>query len=127
MDNKIIKLEDKIATLILLDNQRSVHFEYENNLMVSAYTYNSTTRETFLLKKEVGLSYIDCLEKILEYVKSSQTSYNSYTVIWNRKGRSERNVSYFSCRDILEVVDKFFEGKDKNLYLVYEIKMNTIS
>jgi hypothetical protein len=127
MDNKIIKLEDKIATLILLDNQRSVHFEYENNLMVSAYTYNSTTRETFLLKKEVGLSYIDCLEKILEYVKSSQTSYNSYTVIWNRKGRSERNVSYFSCRDILEVVDKFFEGKDKNLYLVYEIKMNPIS
>lgn len=127
MDTRIIELEDEIATIIQKDNGRTIHFEYIGGNMVEAYTYNHNNKETFLLTKKVGQDYVDCLQKILDYVKQNQKTYDSYTVIWARKGRGERTTSYFYCRDIVEVIDKFFEGKDKNLYHVYEIRMNPSS
>ena len=124
MDCKIIELEDQIANLVHKDNGRTVHFEYSEGSLVTAYTYNHEIRETFLLTRAIGFSYNEALEKILEYVQSNQKNYNSYTIQWSRKGRPERNVSYFYCQDVIEVINKFFEGKDKNLYIVYEIKIN---
>jgi hypothetical protein len=125
IDNVIIQLEDEISKLVYSDNGRTVHFEYcGSGNQVNAYTYNKTNRETFLLKKAIGSSYQECLEKILIYIKENEKSYDSYTVIWSRKGRNERNMSYFYCTDVIDVINKFFDGKDKKLYIVYEIKMN---
>lgn len=127
MDTKIIELEDQISNLIHKDNGRTVHFEYLDGSMVIAYTYNHQNRETFLLTKQVGFTYVEALERILQYVESNQKTYDSYTVIWTRKGRPERTTSYFYAEDVTDVINKFFEGKDKNLYRVYEIRMNPSS
>lgn len=127
MDAKIIELEDKIANIIHKDNGRTAHFEYLDGSMVVVYTYNHHNRETFLLTKKIGLDYAEALSKVLDYVMSNEKDYDSYTVIWSRKGRPERNTSYFYCQDVTQVIDKFFEGKDKNLYKVYEITMNPVS
>jgi ATP-dependent RNA circularization protein (DNA/RNA ligase family) len=123
----IIELEDRIANAIQKDNGRTIHFEYTDGKSVTTWTYNHQNKETFLLTKQQGENYIECLQKILDFVQSNEKVYNSYTVIWSRKGRTEKVTSYFRCLDVVEVTNKFFEGKDKNLYHVYEIKMNPIS
>jgi hypothetical protein len=148
MNAKIIQLEDKISKLIHSDNQRTVHFEYTNQeietpfnvlessqpvytkttkCQVIAHTFNSVNQEAFLLKSEVGESYEECLEKILIYIESTRKVVNSYTVIWSKKGKHERNTSYFFGATLVEIVEKFFTGKDPNQYLVYEVKMNPMS
>ena len=130
MNTNIIYLEDRISKLIFSDNGRTIHFEYnlqEGQHKVVAHTYNSKNRETFLLKTETGTSYEECLNKIYTYIESIQKSDNSYTIVWSRKGKSEINKSYFMGEDIIEVIKKFFNGKDVNQYLVYEIKMNPTS
>lgn len=127
MDSHIIELEDRIANIIQKDNGRTIHFEYNDGDCITTWTYNHKNKETFLLTKQKGKNYIECLHKILNFVETNEKVYNSYTVIWSRKGRTERVTSYFRCTDVVEVTNKFFEGKDKNLYHVYEIKMNPIS
>lgn len=148
MNAKIIQLEDKISKLIFSDNKRTVHFEYTNQeietpfsvlesaqpvytkstkYQVIAHTFNSINQETFLLKSEVGESYEECLEKILTYIESTRQIVSSYTVIWSKKRDNVRNTSYFFGSTIVEVIEKFFTGKDPNQYLVYEIKMNPLS
>lgn len=148
MNSKIIDLEDQISKLVFKDNGRTVHFEYTSvdvetpinsipgmpdlytkvkKYKVSAHTYNSQTQETFLLRSESGRSYEYCLERILVYVQCHRKTYNSYTVNWAKKGTNDKNISYFNGSSIIEIMDKFFEGKDPSEYNVYEIKMNPTS
>lgn len=127
---KILELEDKINSIVFKDNGRICHFSYNregDKFLVSAMTYNSNNRESFLLKKMKGNSYEECLSLILDYIIKSRKTMKSYTVNWFRKGKFENNISYFYCNDIIEVLEKFYEGKDKLLYEILEIKMNPIS
>jgi hypothetical protein len=148
MNAKIIELEDKISQIVFSDNKRTVHFEYSTQefetpfnaletaqtlytkskkFQVIAHTYNSQNKETFLLKTEVGESYEECLQKIFDYIQNRRKIVNSYTVIWCKKKDNIRQTSYFFGSSVIEVVEKFFNGKDPNEYLVYEIKMNPLS
>lgn len=124
----IIRLEDEISKILSKD-EKTVHFEYINDTEVRSWTYNSKTSEIFLLESVVGEDYVECLTEILNYVKGIELkkSYNSYTVTWERVGRRERNISYFYCTDVIEVIEKFFKNKDKALYQIFDIKMNPIS
>jgi hypothetical protein len=132
MDNyhkEIIKLEDEIFKLISRDKYKTAHFEYKND-EVNTYTYNSKTMELFLLFSTKG-DYIKALNDTLCYLKRDKdykpVNYNSYTVTWERIGRNEKNISYFYCSDVIEVIEKFFKNKDKELYQIFDIKMNPIS
>lgn len=149
MNAKIIDLEDKISKIVFEDNKRTVHFEYSQQEFetpynaletdqqlytkikrhqVIAHTYNSQNRETFLLKSEIGSTYEECLEKIYNYIVNHRKSVNSYTVVWSKKGNgAHQEVSYFFGTNIVEVVNKFFDGKDVEEYFVYDIKMNPLS
>jgi hypothetical protein len=129
MNKELIELEDNISKMIYSDNGRTTHFSYTNKdniYNVSVYTYNRINKETFLLYKSSSDSYSNCLEKVIQYLSLGKS--RSYTVNWSRIDRSiEIQKSYFYCTDIEDVLYKFFEGKDKNLYIIYEIKMNPIS
>jgi hypothetical protein len=144
MDKKSnFKLEHDIASFIGTDNGCTVHFKYEKDFsknlgvvtsdndydqIVSAYTVNPKSGETFLLIKKTAKTQETALKKILEYVKN-QKGLSSFTVLWAKKGEASTsmNTSYFYCHDVLDVVEKFFAGKDSVNYVVYEIKLNPVA
>jgi hypothetical protein len=144
----IIELEDKISELVFSDNGRKLRFDYKsidyevsidnlesaqpqyrkvNRKQVLAYTYNLQNDETFVLRTSVGDTYESALADILSYVRTHKREMNSYTVVWTKRGLREKQESYFYCNDVIEVVNKFFEGKDKLEYIIYSIKLNPIS
>jgi len=138
MDTLILRLEHEIVATIGADNGCTVHFEYGQcdsttpknpgglmnvDYVASAITINPITNEPFLLKTEQGDTKEKALKAILEYVKK-QKGLNSFTVIWMKKGDSKSNTSYFYCHDILDVVEKFFFGKNRIDYVIHEIKLN---
>jgi len=134
MDTVVLKLEHEISTFISLDNGCTVHFEYDlkgvplnTHHIVSAYTVNPKSDETFLLKSATDYSKEKALKQILDYVKA-QKGLNSFTVKWMKKDEIQTvNTSYFYCHDVIDVIEKFFYGKNSVDYIVYEIKLNPMS
>ena len=147
---EIMTIEDKIAKLIQKEGN-TIHFEkewieptfsgsigqlahlsfeYKQRAKVSAFTLNSITQETFLLKEVIGETHLECLTKILEYVEHTKETMNSFTIHWSKKengGLGSYNTSYFYCHHILEAMDKFFLNKDVRDYVIYDVKLNPIS
>ena len=139
-ENKII--EEKIKLIIEEEGNKvsfkydwinppsSIQFEYKMLAEVKAFTHNTQTGETFLLKSVSADTHIQCLVKILEYLEHTKKSMNTYTVNWSRVENGSLgtyNTSYFYCHDVIEVVNKFFSGKNIRDYIIYEIKLNQLS
>lgn len=132
MENKITQLENEIRHIIHSDNGCEVGFEYSvemdgfsDVMQVLVYTTNPITQENFLLKKSTNNTKENCLEDVLQYIKT-QKDLNSFTIIWNKKGSNEltKQESYFYCHDIQDAINKFFTGKNVKDYIIYEVKMN---
>ena len=139
MNTQILKLEDNISKIATIEG-KTVHFDYkqykefsdeEDLFSVHAYTFNSISGETFLLKASIAKhSYEDALSEILDYVINSKVTARSYTVQWYKlnNGRlGDCNTSYFYCKNALEVVEKFYHNKHIDDYVIYEMKLNPIA
>jgi len=146
---QIMEIEDKIAKIIQKEGNTvhfvkdwvepyqgrigelsNIQFEYKMRAKVSAFTLNSVTKETFLLKEVTGETHLECFNKILDYVEHTKESMNSFTVHWSKKENGtlgSYNTSYFYCHHILEVMDKFFANKDVKDYVIYDVKLNPLS
>jgi len=144
-----MEIEDKIAKIIQKEGNTvhfvkdwvepyqgrigelsNIQFEYKMRAKVSAFTLNSVTKETFLLKEVTGETHLECFNKILDYVEHTKESMNSFTVHWSKKENGtlgSYNTSYFYCHHILEVMDKFFANKDVKDYVIYDVKLNPLS
>lgn len=147
-ENKII--EEKIK-LIIEEEGNTVSFKYDwipppsshigqlvdntnggynMRAEVKSFTHNSQTGETFLLKVVSADTHIQCLIKILEYLEHTKKNMNTFTVNWSRIENGvvgSYNTSYFYCHDVIEVVNKFFTGKNVRDYIIYDMKLNPIS
>lgn len=142
----IIQLETMISDEIKKDNGATLNFNYEttpDGVTVRVFTMNPKTKEFFLLSSATGPHQEVALNTVLNYVKNHKREMNSYTVKWRKKNSidlmKEKNqeqivedspstiLSHFSCKNVIEVVEKFFEGKDSSMYIVYEIKLNPIA
>lgn len=139
MDEKVLQLESEISSFINLDNKNNctIHFEYDKDVegkgsfnnpvyIAEAYTVNPNSKETFLLKRETAASKEKALKKILDYVKD-KSGQSTFTVFWRKNGENHNNTSYFTGYDVLDVSEKFYHGKSRTQYTVYEIKMNPIA
>lgn len=130
---RVMELESEIQKRIFSDNGRTVHFEYNddsgmNVLQLVATTYNSTNGESFVLKTVLGKTEEECLDGLVKYLDVIKKEDLVYTVWWRKKGESsEPQKSYFSCRDLLELAEKFYHGKIKEEYIVEEVKLSPIS
>ena len=91
---------------------------------ITVMTYNPKTRETFLLKEVSAESDEKGLLKVSEYVKSHKVDYDSFTVVWAKKGETKQSPSYFHCKDALEALEKFFFNKQREEYVIYSVNMN---
>ena len=132
-----IELEDKISRAIMSENGCTAHFEYYENTKrlqdhrysVEVVTYNPNTKEKFLLKGDSSDSYENSLSKVFEYVKNHKVDYDSFTIIWAKRGSDflKQEKSYFYCKDSMEALEKFFFNKKREDYIIYELKMSAKS
>lgn len=130
---KIMKLEALISSEIRRDNGATLSFNYERNNdahTARVFTLNPKTDEFFLLASATSYAQEAALVAVLDYVKNHKNEMNNYAVRWLKKsgyaqkdGDGKTNTSHFFCRDVAEVVEKFFAGKDSSMYIVYEIKL----
>jgi hypothetical protein len=127
METEKVKLENKISRIIEEDNNCSSHFEYnsvEDKTEVTLITYNPIHHEQFVLKKEIAANPEQGLQKMLEYLEHIRQNQNTYTLIWLKRGENKTRTSYFSGKDMKEVLEKFYHNKDRENYIIYEMKLN---
>lgn len=151
---EVLNIQNTIFNLLNHNNGVSVHFNFDNESLV-LMTFNKIKNEFFLLKEiKIGdvnhhmsssekiskEDYIELLvyKKMKEYVetilncantdKSSGCVGNSYTVEWRKNGEPTHK-SYFYGKDMEDVIEKFYFGKEayKELFTIYEIKLNPIA
>jgi hypothetical protein len=129
---KTIDLVSSITHIVSSDNKCQIKFEWlktqEDKPHLQCFTIQPDTKETFLLKQVSGETEIECLEKVHTFLKDKERTrsmgYSTYKVEWSREGLAGIQKSHFYCRDIQEVVLKFFEGgKTSSLYKIYLIEM----
>lgn len=130
--NKITELETQISRAIKGDSGHTVSFFYKTDaherVTVKVFTRNTGNGELFLLSSATATSEEMALGAILEYVTTHKNSMSPFTVLWAKVGTGKTNTSYFYCKNVREVVAKFFDGKeDEDAYVVYEIKLNPIA
>jgi hypothetical protein len=130
-----IALEDEISRAIMADNGCTAHFDYKEIIIgklngskydneVTVMTYNPKTCETFLLKSVTAKTYEEGLMKISEYVKNHKADYDSFTILWAKKGEGKQSHSYFYCKDALEALEKFYFNKERDDYVIYSVTMS---
>lgn len=127
METEKIRLENKISKIIEEDNNCSSHFEYNavnGRTEVTIITYNPNHHEQFVLKKEIAGSSEQGLQKVLEYLENTRKNYNTYTLVWLKKGEGKTRTSYFTGSDMKDVLEKFYHNKNREDYIIYEIKLN---
>ena len=135
MEINKIALEDEISRTIMAENGCTTHFEYEAAFpaklgdsalrKVTVMTYSKQKQATFLLKEVLVSTDEEGLEEILKYAKSHKDDYDSFTVVWIKKGVGNKSEkSYFYCKDLFEVLEKFYFNKNREDYVIYEVKMN---
>ena len=79
------------------------------------------------MTKSIENSKKECLKKTLLYLKKSIKSKKmfTYTVEWMKLGDIKNTVSFFWVNGIPELMEKFYEGEEKNIYdyYIYNISM----
>lgn len=136
METTKIALEDEISRAIMAENGCTAHFQYTDDTKhfktffnqsprtITVMTYNPKTKETFLLKEVNAKTDEEGLVQIAEYVKTHKVDYDSFTVLWTKKGDTKQSSSYFYCKDALEALEKFFFNKEREDYVIYSVTMS---
>ncbi len=135
MDKSKIALEDEISRVIMAENGCTTHFEYKDTFskrlsdpalrQITVMTYSKEKQASFLLKEVVASTDEEGLKEILKYAKSHKDDYVSFTVVWVKKGDGNKSEkSYFYCKDLFDVLEKFYFKKNREDYVIYEVKMN---
>jgi hypothetical protein len=126
---EIAKLQKEIQLKLGL-GQENVIFEFKDKEQITVLnlvTINPVHEQSFLFHSTRGVSKIDALEKMLDYVSSTKSDKSSFTIQWVKKGNDELQTSYFRAKDMYEVLDKFSFGRDLNSYVIYSIMLNPMS
>jgi Lhr-like helicase len=129
-----LQLQHTIYNILHKDNGVSSHFDYHVNIMsddetirLNLLTYNEKHKEYMLFHTVLGTSSIDCLTKMLNYIKSKSSKIeNSYTIKWTKSGDNTPHQSYFTGKNEEEAVLKFLHEKNKEDY-TYNVVLNPVS
>lgn len=105
-------------------------FNYENvadTVRLELITVNPKHAESFLFHTETGGTKLEALQKMLEYVTKTSQVKQSYTVQWTQRGKGGLHTSYFRARDVYEVLEKFYHGRDKEDYVIFSLTLNPVA
>ncbi len=130
LNSELEKMHLEIARLLGISRENLV-FEYmkegEDKTILRLITVNPRHKQSFLFHQEIGFGEMDVLHKMLDYVKTHKHSKDSYTIQWSLKDGKELHTSYFRGKNIYEVLDKFYYGKDITSTIIFSISLNPIS
>lgn len=90
-------------------------------------TVNPRHQQSFLFRYETGRDQVECLEKMLAYVRSYRDTESSFTLQWRARGDRELQTSYFRAHNVYEALDKLYFGRDLNTITVFSVVLNPSS
>ncbi|MDA0929892.1 MAG: hypothetical protein O3C32_00810 [Bacteroidetes bacterium] len=90
-------------------------------------TTNPRHQQSFLYHTVEGFGELDTMHKMLAYVKAKRPEKSTYTIQWSLREEKELHTSYFRGKDLYEVLDKFYYGKDINATIIFSVSLNPIA
>lgn len=126
---EMANLQSEIGKYIGL-GQNSLIFNFEEHtrhVVLRLITVNPQHNQSFLFHTTDGVTKVDALKSMLEYVKSYKDEESSFTIQWTLKGESILHTSYFRAKNILGALDKLYFDRDPNGITVFSVMMNPIS
>ena len=90
-------------------------------------TVNPRHQQRFLFRYETGRDEVECLQKMLAYVRSFRDTESSYTLQWRARDDRELHTSYFRAHNAYEALDKLYFGRDLNTITVFSVVLNPSS
>lgn len=131
IDKKQIALESQISKYFMKDNGVTTHFYFseveEEKLELSVYTFNENRSTSFLFKRVKAGDKIVALSKVLKYIQEVMPEENNYTVKWRFKKDGTMQESYFRGVDPEDVINKFYDNKDRDNIIIDEVKLNPVA
>jgi len=130
------ELQQKIIDQIYNDNKVTPHFDYhdvqDGKKTLTMITSNPVHKELFTLyTTKAHQSELECLDEVLNYLKSVKepdSGHFNYQIVWFRKSDpKERFTSYFTGKDYLEIITKFYENKDPQEFIIVTTAMKPIA
>ncbi|MDB5269329.1 MAG: hypothetical protein JWP58_2369 [Hymenobacter sp.] len=125
----IARLERDIRQYLGLEPAQ-LQFEFremEGQTRLDLITVNPRHQQSFLFRYETGRDQVECLEKMLDYVKRFRDTESSYTVQWSARDDKELHTSYFRAHSVYEALDKLYFGRDLNTITVFSVVLNPSS
>ena len=126
---EISKIQSEIENYIGL-GPNSLIYNFgtsEGQTTLHLITVNPRHNQSFLFHFETGYDRVDCLKKMLDYVKNYKDKESSYTIQWRIRGEEALNTSYFSAKNIQAALDKLFYDRDPNGITVFSVILNPIT
>lgn len=123
------RIQKNIADFLGLKSNELV-FEYSNldgKVKLDLITINPRHNQSFLFKTIVGFDKTDCLNKMLDYVKTHKEKEGSFTIQWITNGMTEVQTSYFRAKNMYDALDKLYYGRDVNNITVFSVVLNPIA
>ena len=125
----IARLEREVRQYLGLESAQ-LQFEFrelEGQTRLDLITVNPRHQQSFLFRYETGRDKVECLEKMLAYVRSYRDTESSYTLQWQARGDRELQTSYFRAHHVYEALDKLYFGRDLNTIIVFSVVLNPSS
>lgn len=127
---ELAELQKEIEGYIGGLESNSIVFQFsdvDGGVKLDVVTVNPRHRQSFLFHSVNGYDKLDCLKKMLDYVKIYKEKASSYTIQWSLHGETDLQTSYFRAKNILEALDKLYYGRDMNAVTVFSVVLNPIS
>ena len=98
--------------------------ELEGQIRLDLITVSPRHQQSFLFRYETGRDQVECLQKMLSYVRNFRDTESSYTLQWCTRGDKELHTSYFRAHNPYEALDKLYFSRDLNTLTVFSVVLN---
>ena len=126
---EVARLQREIEQHLGLEAGQS-RFEYrqlDGLVRLDLITVNPRHQQSFLFRYETGRDEVECLQKMLDYVRQFRDTESSYTLQWRARGDRELQTSYFRAHNVYEALDKLYFSRDLNTITVFSVVLNPSS
>ena len=126
---EMANLQSEIGKYIGM-GQNSLIFNYDENgrhVVLRLITVNPRHNQSFLFHTTEGLTRVEALKVMLDYVKNYKEAESSFTIQWSIKGENLLHTSYFRAKHVLGALDKLYFDRDPNGIIVFSVMLNPIS
>jgi nanoRNase/pAp phosphatase (c-di-AMP/oligoRNAs hydrolase) len=129
LNSELEKIHVQIAKMLGLSREL-LTFHYSNEdgkTTLQLATMNPRHQQTFLFHTTQGFGEMDALNKMQEYVQENKNTRSTYTIQWAMEGINDLHTSYFTGKNIYQVLDKFYYGKAITSTIIFNISLNPLS